>query len=45
MKIIISETQYKKVFDNDFLIVSEQVDGISGAAISTPKVGKWMDSK
>tara|TARA_B100001287_G_scaffold271334_2_gene271467 strand:- start:1818 stop:4853 length:3036 start_codon:yes stop_codon:yes gene_type:complete len=39
MKIIISETQYKKVFDNDFLIVSEQVDGISGVAISAaPKL-------
>ena len=40
MKIIISENQYKKVFDNDFSIVSEQkVDGISGAAIlAAPKL-------
>ena len=46
MKIIISETQYKKVFDNDFLIISEQeVDGISGAAISTPKLGSgWIQN-
>lgn len=41
MKIIISENQYKKVFDNDFLIVSEQkiiMDGWTKSGSAPEKI-------
>ena len=40
MKIIISENQYKKVFDNDFLIVSEQKITMDGWTKSGSAPGK-----